>query len=65
MTQGPCSSRKLASLSTQIQIRTPPKTILKGRLGMSLAKKEADCIFDGMATRDALVASEGHIVCVD
>ena len=56
---------------------TPPKKMLGGRLGSKRMHKEAekacahwkhdmeDCIFDVMATRDVLVAEEGHIVHVE
>lgn len=52
----------------------PPKEIVGSRIGMQAFKLEAeeacghweqdmdDCIFDVMATRDILVAEEGHIV---
>ena len=52
---------------------TPPKKVMGGRLGKSHMEKEAekacahwqedkdDCIFDVIATRDVLVASEGHV----
>jgi len=55
----------------------PPTKMLGQRLGGSAMKQEAeeacahwkydkeDCIFDVMATRDVLVASEGHIVHVE
>jgi len=53
---------------------SPPKKILGNRLGMSLMKEQAekvcehwttdkeDCIFDVIATRDVLTASEGSVV---
>jgi hypothetical protein len=56
---------------------TPPAKMVMDRLGASLARKEAeeacahwefdkeDCIFDVLATRDILVAEEGHIVHIE
>jgi hypothetical protein len=55
----------------------PPKQMVKSRLGLANAMEEAkeacshwkedidDCIFDVVATRDATVAEEGHIVHVE
>jgi len=59
------------------QTCTPPKKMPTNRLGMDKVKREAeeacahwkedkeDCIFDVIATRDVLVAEEGHIVQVE
>jgi hypothetical protein len=59
------------------QVCIPPKKMIQGRLGMASAMEEAkeacahwkedveDCIFDVIATRDILVAHEGHIVHVE
>jgi len=56
---------------------TPPAARIENRLGSSAFQKEAeeacahwkedkeDCIFDVIATRDVLVAEEGHIVHVE
>merc|ERR1712194_11323 len=53
---------------------TPPKKMMKVRLGMSEAKREAEkacanwgedkeeCVFDVIATRDVMIAGEGRII---
>jgi hypothetical protein len=65
------SSARFPQFPTQC---TPPKKILGNRLGLSHMKEEAekvcaawkedkdDCIFDVIATRDVLTASEGSVV---
>jgi hypothetical protein len=55
----------------------PPQQMVSGRIGSKLMREEAekacahweedkeDCVFDVVATRDILVAKEGHIVHVE